>query len=103
MIMKDIFWKNYMKGLAGFIIMSISFAGACKSKEHMGASGTDSQHASEIPKTIGKVSHQFRSSGCATVILVKNVNEEDTLIFIPRLKLDKFDVDGLKFYLITGG
>jgi hypothetical protein len=94
--MKHIFWKNYRNSLVGFIIISISFACACKSKQHMSASGASPQETSETPKTVGKVSHQFRSSGCSTVILVKNINEEDTLIFIPRLKLDKFDVDGLE-------
>jgi hypothetical protein len=46
-------------------------------------------------KTIGKVSHQYRATGCATVIVVKRGEEE--LVLIPKDTLtNKLDVDGLE-------
>jgi hypothetical protein len=43
--------------------------------------------------TMGTVSHKYRPTGCATVIIVKQEEEEITLI--PKDKLAKeFDVDG---------
>ena len=49
--------------------------------------------------TMGKVSHRFRKTGCATVIIVSGKTEEDELVLIPRDALKNvFDVDGLIIY-----
>lgn len=46
-------------------------------------------------KTIGKVSHQFRVTGCSTVIVVEGITPP--LILIPKNKLpDKLDENGLE-------
>lgn len=47
-------------------------------------------------QTTGRVSHQFRASGCATVIVVESANPDDALILIPSENLPvKFDIDGM--------
>lgn len=49
--------------------------------------------------TRGKVSHQFRKSGCATVIIVKGNNGEEELVLIPKDALKKeIDMDGMIIY-----
>lgn len=49
--------------------------------------------------TRGKVSHQFRKSGCATVIIVKGNNGEEELVLIPKDALKKeIDIDGMIIY-----
>jgi hypothetical protein len=46
-------------------------------------------------KTIGKVSHQYRATGCATVIIV--TKDTENLVLIPKDKLaNEMDVDGLE-------
>lgn len=47
--------------------------------------------------TLGKVSHQYRESGCNTVIIVNLENQDKPLTLIPRDTLSaEFDVDGLE-------
>ena len=49
----------------------------------------------EAPKTTGKVSHQYKATGCATVVIIKIEGEENPGILIPSTKLpDGLDVDG---------
>jgi hypothetical protein len=48
-----------------------------------------------VGNTIGKVSHKFRATGCATVIIVDQDGNE--LVLIPKDKLvNDLDVDGLQ-------
>ena len=48
-------------------------------------------------KISGKVSHQFRKTGCSTVIIITPQDGGQVLILIPREKLNHdFDVDGLE-------
>ena len=47
--------------------------------------------------TLGKVSHQFSSSGCSIVVIIKK--EQDNLILLPKDILPKeYDIDGLELY-----
>ncbi len=47
------------------------------------------------PQTKGKVSHQYRATGCPTVVIVKN--GESVMTLIPSVPLpEKMDVDGLE-------
>jgi hypothetical protein len=47
--------------------------------------------------TLGKVSHQYRETGCSTVILVNSENQDKPLTLIPRDTLSpEFDIDGLE-------
>ena len=53
----------------------------------------------EASKTLGKVSHQYRATGCNTVILVENNENTDTLVLIPIDTLSKeFDKDAQLIY-----
>ena len=48
--------------------------------------------------TLGKVSHQYSKTGCATVVIIKKEGEKD-LTLLPKDILSKeFDVDGLEIY-----
>ena len=48
--------------------------------------------------TIGKVSHQYASKGCATVLIVNTEGGEE-LVLIPHIPLEnKFDREGLELY-----
>jgi hypothetical protein len=69
---------------------------ACQVK-HRSAKQVD---VAEIPsgKTLGIVSHKYRDTGCATVIIVKKDGQED-LTLIPKDTLQKeIDVDGLEIF-----
>lgn len=67
----------------------------CKSKNEVAKQTT----ATVVPAgtTLGKVSHQYRASGCATVIIVKLENQDQPLTLIPRDTLPPvFNIDGLE-------
>jgi hypothetical protein len=76
------------------ITLSIIFLSlfACKT-----SSNTSSTSAADANKSIGKISHQYRATGCSTVVITKTVDGELTLI--PNVKIEsKFDKDGLEIY-----
>lgn len=86
--------------VTGIFIIVALFTNGCKSKKEASAS-TPATPTSEQPivtgTTLGKVSHQYRATGCATVVLVKLEGEENLLTLIPKDKLSSsFDVDGLE-------
>jgi len=75
------------------VICILSFA-ACKLKQKSVPSNPSIEQSSARPKTSGKVSHQYRATGCATVIIVGDA--ENSLILIPKDKLPiDMDIDGL--------
>lgn len=48
---------------------------------------------------LGIVSHQYRATGCATVVITKPQNPEESITLIPRDTLPSaLDVDGLEIY-----
>ena len=50
-------------------------------------------------KTLGKVSHRYRTSGCNTVIEIKLEGEGEIQTLIPKDKLsNQIDVDGTEIY-----
>lgn len=68
---------------------------ACKTKKTAGGDGNNNSALTEL--STGKVSHQYRETGCPTVIIVEQKTEESPLTLIPLQKLpDKFDKDGLR-------
>jgi hypothetical protein len=95
--------KNYMIVTVLFVVM----ATACKTKKSGSSASaaksttttttTLTEPASQAPitgSTMGTVSHKYRKTGCSTVILVKQDDNEITLI--PKDKLaSQFDVDGM--------
>jgi hypothetical protein len=92
-----------MKKYILFLLISSLAVTACKSKKATTAS-TTSTTTTPTPaamttrtegNTSGKVSHQYRATGCATVIVFNNEGTEMTLI--PKDKLPaEFDVDKLE-------
>lgn len=75
-----------------FFIFSIAFiiaiCFACKTKP-AGSSVSD--------KTLGTVSHKYKSAGCNTIIVIEK--EKDRLVLIPTQPLPKeFDKDGMEIY-----
>ena len=84
--------------ILSFIISGL-IMGGCKAKKNTETTQANTT-VKETPapeKTTGKISHQFRSTGCATVIVVVKKGEADTLILIPKDVLPtELDVNGLQ-------
>jgi hypothetical protein len=79
-----------MKSYILILSIVVSIFGACKSKKETTSTGN------AAPKVVGTVSHQYKATGCATVIVIKQEGADD-ITLIPKDKLNsKFDVDGLK-------
>lgn len=80
-----------MKAYVLILSIVVSLLSSCKSSKDAGTSSSNSTAG----KTSGIVSHKYKATGCATVILVKQDGEELTLI--PKDKIaGKLDVDGLE-------
>ncbi len=84
------------KTIALIIVVALS-GGACR----MGQKATKNTPASTDKseqmdnKSVGKVSHQYKATGCATVIIINKDGE--TITIIPKDRLDaSLDVDGLE-------
>lgn len=89
-----------MRVFAYFFFILALITSGCKSKKESSASvpaTTTSEQSIAAGNTSGKVSHQYRTTGCATVVIVKIEGEEKPLTLIPSLKFpSSFDVDGLE-------
>jgi hypothetical protein len=86
-----------MKNIALIIAVVALSIGACKIGKHADkktTATTTTTMEQTTGQTKGTVSHQYRATGCATVIIVKKGDEVMTLI--PKDKLpDNLDVDGM--------
>jgi len=110
-----------MKKIVGAIMLISLFTGACKvkatkeNKSNTNAKTVENSNVSNSKpeesmapvqeamttenKTLGKVSHRYRASGCNTVIEVKLEGEGEIQTLIPKDKLSKeIDVDGTEIY-----
>jgi hypothetical protein len=68
---------------------------ACKTCKKSQDKTNNAEQTNAGPGTVGKVSHQYQSGGCATVILVKLEDAGEMLTLIPKDPLPReFDVDG---------
>lgn len=93
-----------MKKYIVLIVVGVMAISACKSKKAATATAattTTTSTATAVPAstalglTVGKVSHKYRATGCATVIVFSKDGNEMTLI--PKDKLPAaLDVDGLE-------
>ncbi len=92
-----------------FLLLAIIGVVSCSCKTKQKAAKNDTTTAtatvtttnttSTVTKgtTLGKVSHQYRATGCSTVIIVTDPVNTTTLI--PKDTLSsEFDVDGLEIY-----
>ena len=86
-----------MKYFLIFITLFLTLSFSCKTKQKSENCNNDKQKiAADDNRIEGKVSFQYRSGGCATVIIVKQPGKENVLTLIPSLPLAKeFDIDGL--------
>lgn len=87
-----------MKSTIFFIAICISVAIACKSTQKTANStnAEQSNQMTQVGNTIGKVSHKYRATGCATVVIII-IDGEKELVLIPKDKLSNdFDVNGLE-------
>jgi hypothetical protein len=84
-----------MKSYFFLMVISFSSIASCKSQQAVNAYGTANEQNSEAPITIGKVSHQYKATGCETVVVVR-LESDELLTLIPKDKLNEFDVDGLE-------
>ncbi|MEI7594605.1 MAG: hypothetical protein WCK02_02575 [Bacteroidota bacterium] len=83
-----------MKNIFLLFILIFSLNISCKTKKEAEVPPVENNQA--IGKTVGTVSHQYRKSGCETVIVVTLSKDESPLILIPITKLqESLDVDGL--------
>ena len=89
--------------LVAIIIISIC-GSACKTKQVAVDENSDNSNNNNSSTTngltLGKISHKYRASGCATVVLVEqkdNPGEELTLIPAQAFP-STMDVDGLEIY-----
>jgi hypothetical protein len=86
-----------MKKYIFFLLITSLAATSCKSKKETTASAASTSTPAAMTSrtdgnTTGKVSHQYRAGGCATVIVFNNEGTEMTLI--PKDKLPaEFDVN----------
>jgi hypothetical protein len=95
--------KNPLIVIAFIAILSIS----CKTKHQTEVTtqvqtqtvDASSGPTTKYPKTQGKVSHEYRATGCKTVIVIKTDDATNPLVIIPISPLpDAFDKDGLTLY-----
>ncbi len=92
-----------MKSYIVLITICLAMATSCKSKKEVAATATVpvTTAVTEQPatkgNTFGKVSHQYKATGCATVVVVKIEGEEKPLTLIPKDILpSSIDIDGLE-------
>ncbi|MEI6123553.1 MAG: hypothetical protein WCQ95_07975 [Bacteroidota bacterium] len=86
--------KNHLVIIAVLALLACS----CKTKQHSKPIDPNSGTAA-VGKTVGTVSHQYKSTGCATVIIVKTEDAANPLVLIPKDALVAgLDKDGLELY-----
>lgn len=75
------------------------FITACCTEKNSGDSKKITEPVMQDGVTLGKVSHQYKSTGCATVVIVNWQKPEEQIVLIPLdTLLSEFDVDGLEIY-----
>jgi hypothetical protein len=88
-----------MKKNTLFVFLCFALVSACKPQKQGSTSAASNTASNEVAAAVGTtsgiVSHKYRSTGCSTVVVVKQEEGED-LTLIPKDKLAKeYDVDGL--------
>src|SRR4051812_49319974 len=78
-----------MRSIIIMLSLVVSFTTGCKSKKE----ATSTTASATVGGTTGKVSHQYQSTGCSTVVIISAADAPITII--PKDKLSKeFDLDG---------
>jgi|WetSurMetagenome_2_1015567.scaffolds.fasta_scaffold331557_2 hypothetical protein len=88
-----------MRTLIYITAIIVAFSISCKTKKASTDANNSSNQTTQSSKTAGTVSHQYSSSGCAVVIIVKTEEGQDPLTLIPAGPIpSEFDKDGLLIY-----
>jgi hypothetical protein len=96
-----------MKNLSIIIAIITLLSFSCKTKHNTEVTtqvqgqtvDATTRPTTKNPKTKGKVSHEFRATGCNTVIVVKTDDAANPLVLIPISPLPaEFDKDGIDLY-----
>lgn len=87
-----------MKPLFQLLMAYLSITACCAVKDSSNLSSTNNS-SNNLGLTLGKVSHQYRNTGCSTVVIINSKKIEDQIVLIPLDTLSsEFDVDGLEIY-----
>ncbi|GDX53099.1 hypothetical protein LBMAG27_21460 [Bacteroidota bacterium] len=88
-----------MKQLFQLVLMFSFMTVACCSEKIAGNSGSTNEKVKHKGETMGKVSHQYRSTGCSTVVIVNWQKPDWQMVLIPIDTLaPDYDIDGLEIY-----
>ena len=86
-----------MKTLKILVLCLLIFTFSCKTKQVAQQNTQTTDVKTSDPKTLGKVSHEFKATGCGTVVIIKD--KEVQTILIPKDALpEEYDKDGLQIY-----
>ena len=87
-----------MKPLFLILLLAVFFTSCCVSK-HKTETVETKQVNEHTGVTLGRVSHQYRATGCATVVIINWEKPDEQITLIPLDTLSKeFDVDGEEIY-----
>ncbi|MGQ0829298.1 MAG: hypothetical protein ACT4ON_13000 [Bacteroidota bacterium] len=79
------------------ILIICFFVASCTSNKKAGTSTVIKDEVQANPKTKGKISHQYRATGCSTVVIVDASVLDAPLVLIPKDKLPSgLDINGLE-------
>jgi len=88
-----------MKNILFIIVIVIFISTSCKTKQSISPTTKAVEQKSVKGKTLGKVSHQYKPSGCATVIIINKEGQDKPITLIPKDELPKgIDVSGQEIY-----
>jgi hypothetical protein len=95
-----LFQKNKImnKSVLFIAFLILVFGMSCKTKHKTEATVNKNEQVtnSNDTRTNGKVSHQYRAGGCATVIIIARENQDKPLTLIPSKPISsEFDTDGM--------
>lgn len=91
--------KFFMKNILFIIAIVIFISTSCKTKQNISLDKKAVEQIAAKGITLGKISHQYKASGCATVIIINQQGQEKPITLIPKDKLPaEIDKDGTEVY-----
>jgi len=88
-----------MRNIICLIIIILFISISCKTKQSINSNAKAVEQNSVKGNTFGKISHQYRATGCATVIIINKEGQDKPITLIPKDKLpDDMDKDGMEIY-----
>ncbi len=88
-----------MKKIFLYVIIILFLNCSCKTQKINSSNVKKQEQDIYKGKSFGKVSHQYRTGGCNSVIIVSMKGPAGNVTLIPKDKLpDSFDVDGMEIF-----